>query len=451
MTVGGLSHSVVSSQLSFHSSCDPAMRPLPSMQEHSALYIETREQSAISHRVFSGFFKTFSRRFSGIFTFALIGCSLVPGRVSAFSVGHGVQSVRSIPFQPHRFKHACLSRAPWSFTKKYARQEISLRVRPETGDQNEYVVGEPGITEGEEEIRQKISQVVEQMMSKSPAAMAPAPFGELPPRLFLDNAEALLNEPIYKNVMYRRLEECSSEEELQLLEVVDEKLLEFKKEQRDLINKAKLEYIIGAALEGPENRALDDGLVDYLDEIVAKAQEEENNSDSKESVLVKMLKVIKDRVVAEIRTRDKPYVKLLASLLRMEDHPEREAFLRGACKIANVSLRRNNSSMDSTEPGRRHSISRIYCRWSTIYGAGLDLFQTCKKRLIFGKHRADWLMDERVEKMKMIAREARGGEHVQEAVGTEFQNLDSPWTRDIFIFKMRFREESWRHARIRKL
>ena len=42
------------------------------------------------------------------------------------------------------------------------------------------------------------------------------------------------------------------------------------------------------------------------------------------------MNVVQIRVVAEIRTRDKPYVKLLASLLRMEDHPEREAFLRGA-------------------------------------------------------------------------------------------------------------------------
>ncbi|EKX36938.1 hypothetical protein GUITHDRAFT_116961 [Guillardia theta CCMP2712] len=177
-------------------------------------------------------------------------------------------------------------------------------------------------------------------------------------------------------------------EELQLLEVVDEKLLEFKKEQRDLINKAKLEYIIGAALEGPEvldeimtefceNRGLDDGLVDYLDEIVAKAQEDENNSDSKESVLVKMLKVIKDRVVAEIRTRDKPYVKLLASLLRMEDHPEREAFLRGALLNPDDATRFQGFIVDGVQ--------------------------------YMEQHRADWLMDERVEKMKMIAREAMVG------------------------------------------
>ena len=37
-----------------------------------------------------------------------------------------------------------------------------------------------------------------------------------------------------------------------LAQVVDEKLLQFKKEQRDNRNKAKLEYIIGAALEGPQ-------------------------------------------------------------------------------------------------------------------------------------------------------------------------------------------------------
>jgi len=81
---------------------------------------------------------------------------------------------------------------------------------------------------------------------------------------------------VYKSVMYQRLESCSSEQELMLLEVVDEKLLQFKKEQRNSRNKAKLEYIIGAALEGPqalddtlldlcETRGLDDGLV-YINE-----------------------------------------------------------------------------------------------------------------------------------------------------------------------------------------
>jgi len=34
--------------------------------------------------------------------------------------------------------------------------------------------------------------------------------------------------------------------------VVDEKLLQFKKDQRDTRNKAKLEFIIGASLEGPQ-------------------------------------------------------------------------------------------------------------------------------------------------------------------------------------------------------
>jgi len=73
-------------------------------------------------------------------------------------------------------------------------------------------------------------------------------------------------------------------------QVVDEKLLQFKKEQRDNRNKAKLEYIIGAALEGPqaldetlldlcETRGLDDGLVDYLDEIVEKARNADLSAD----------------------------------------------------------------------------------------------------------------------------------------------------------------------------
>lgn len=71
----------------------------------------------------------------------------------------------------------------------------------------------------EEEARDCVSEVVDVMMSQSPATMAPAPLGSLPPRLWLDNVDALLNEPVYKNVMYQRLEACSSEQELVLLEV----------------------------------------------------------------------------------------------------------------------------------------------------------------------------------------------------------------------------------------
>ena len=54
---------------------------------------------------------------------------------------------------------------------------------------------------------------------QSAATMAPAPHGSLPPRLWLDNVDALLNEPVYKSVMYQRLESCSSEQDLVLLEV----------------------------------------------------------------------------------------------------------------------------------------------------------------------------------------------------------------------------------------
>ena len=102
-------------------------------------------------------------------------------------------------------------------------------------------------------------------------------------------------------------------------------------------------------------RRLDDGLVDYLDEIVDKARTAETATAGakevvdkevvdkevvdKESPLVRMLTVIKDRVVAEIRTRDKPHVRMLAALLRMDDPPQREAFLRGAVQSPEAAAR----------------------------------------------------------------------------------------------------------------
>jgi len=45
-------------------------------------------------------------------------------------------------------------------------------------------------------VQVQVAEVVELMMSKGTECMRPAPLGELPPTLFIDNAEALLNEPV---------------------------------------------------------------------------------------------------------------------------------------------------------------------------------------------------------------------------------------------------------------
>jgi hypothetical protein len=56
-----------------------------------------------------------------------------------------------------------------------------------------------------------------------------------------------------------------------------------------------------------------------------------------EPLLVSMLRIIKDRVIAEIRTRDKPYVRMLAVLLRIDDTAEREALLRSTVLTADAA------------------------------------------------------------------------------------------------------------------
>ena len=70
---------------------------------------------------------------------------------------------------------------------------------------------------------------------------------------------------------------------------------------------------------------------------------------SKETQLVKMLTVIKDRVVAEIRTRDKPHVRMLAALLRMDVTTEREAFLRGAVQNPEAAARFEEFVLDGIQ------------------------------------------------------------------------------------------------------
>ena len=149
-------------------------------------------------------------RCSGLLTCALVACCFLPARISAFSPHLVFRSGTRAALTTNNLHNFCFSRVPMSFVRN-SLPVTTLRVGADLNEPNEFVSLDAGITEDEEEIRQKITMVVEQMMSKNPAAMAPAPFGELPPRIFVDNVEALLNEPVYKNVMYRRLEECSSE------------------------------------------------------------------------------------------------------------------------------------------------------------------------------------------------------------------------------------------------
>jgi hypothetical protein len=100
---------------------------------------------------------------------------------------------------------------------------------------------------------------------------------------------------------------------------------------------------------------------------------EHTHTHSQESMLVKMLTVVKDRVVAEIRTRDKPHVRMLAALLRIEDAAELQGFLRGSVQNPEAAAKFEEFVLD-----------------------GIQYME---------QHRADWLVDERVEKMKDIAHE----------------------------------------------
>lgn len=48
-------------------------------------------------------------------------------------------------------------------------------------------------------LQAQVTEVVETMMMKAMECMRPAPMGELHPNLFIDNADALLNEPVRPN------------------------------------------------------------------------------------------------------------------------------------------------------------------------------------------------------------------------------------------------------------
>ena len=198
---------------------------------------------------------------TAILTVPCTGFTAGPGAICAPLEGHRRTCLQAPIGRPLPARRPLLRR-PQSAVRARVQLRMTAAEPVVEGDENDQ--GPMTAAQvAEEEARRDVTSVVEVMMRETPATMAPAPLGSLPPRLWLDNVDALLNEPVYKSVMYQRLESCSSEQELVLLEVVDERLLQFKKEQRDNRNKAKLEYIIGAALEGPQ--ALDETLLDLCE------------------------------------------------------------------------------------------------------------------------------------------------------------------------------------------
>ena len=154
--------------------------------------------------------------------------------------------------------------------------------------------------------------------------------------------------------------------------------------------------------------------------------------------------------MSEIRARDKPHVRMLAALLRMRDEAEREAFLRGAMHSVEAARKFEQFTLDGAPPPptprlppqppptpRLLPLYAAFARTRARGGGGAALgvwraVSTLRPQIevvcdppalparvtrlgrreaagiqYMEQHRADWLVDDRVDNMKSIARDLR--------------------------------------------
>ncbi|CAM9655840.1 unnamed protein product, partial [Hapterophycus canaliculatus] len=96
----------------------------------------------------------------------------------------------------------------------------------------------------------------------------------------------------------------------------------------------QVSIILGAAAEGPmelddcvqtmgKADLLDSDLTEYVDSLVTAEERR-----CVQSVLLKVLKTVRDRIQAELRTGARPEIRALARALAIDDASQRQEFLR---------------------------------------------------------------------------------------------------------------------------
>ncbi|CAN0432705.1 unnamed protein product [Ectocarpus sp. 12 AP-2014] len=166
--------------------------------------------------------------------------------------------------------------------------------------------------------------------------LAGTPMAEWKPAVIDEYMESLLKRGIFRQTMDERLAKVRSGEEREALARVDSYMTGFLGHEWRKASRKKVSVILSAAAEGPME--LDDcvqtlGKADLLDsdltEYVASLITAEERKCVK-SVLLKVLKTVRDRIQAELRMGARPEIRTLARALAIEDGGRRKEFLQHA-------------------------------------------------------------------------------------------------------------------------
>ncbi|CAB1102485.1 unnamed protein product [Ectocarpus sp. CCAP 1310/34] len=163
--------------------------------------------------------------------------------------------------------------------------------------------------------------------------LAGTPMAEWKPAVIDEYMESLLKRGIFRQTMDERLAKVRSGEEREALARVDSYMTGFLGHEWRKASRKKVSVILSAAAEGPME--LDDcvqtlGKADLLDsdltEYVASLITAEERKCVK-SVLLKVLKTVRDRIQAELRMGARPEIRTLARALAIKDGAQRKEFL----------------------------------------------------------------------------------------------------------------------------
>lgn len=166
--------------------------------------------------------------------------------------------------------------------------------------------------------------------------LAETPMDQWKPAILDEYMSSLLKRGLYRQAIAERLAKVRSGEDQEALTRVDAYLTGYLGQESRRASRKKVSIILSAAMEGPEE--LDDCVQtlqkeDLLDsdltEYVASLVTAEANRGTQSSLL-KVLKMVRDRIQAELKTESRPEVRTLARALQIEDAAERKKFLQHA-------------------------------------------------------------------------------------------------------------------------
>eukprot|EP00611_Tribonema_gayanum_P031891 TRINITY_DN9343_c0_g1_i1.p1 TRINITY_DN9343_c0_g1~~TRINITY_DN9343_c0_g1_i1.p1 ORF type:complete len:352 (-),score=89.30 TRINITY_DN9343_c0_g1_i1:447-1451(-) len=190
------------------------------------------------------------------------------------------------------------------------------------------------VISGGEEDRIRINNFISYLCNLPQSAWSPDVLESHTPDLLRDGSA------VYKQTMALRASRARDGDERAKLERVEAFLNGYLQQQRRRNSRVRVQEILGAAAVGPQeldaamaelsaSKGIDSDLVEYVTGLV-EAEEMKRMDTDGSSRLLAVLRAVRDRLQAELRTGSRPEIRILAYALRLPTALQRSDYLRSA-------------------------------------------------------------------------------------------------------------------------